>query len=83
MVIFVEKGANHRFSHPDLLERFGNSFNMKRLVAVARPIIQIKVSSWASYFVSKKGATMFPSGVVLQTLLSGDQPLEEVTRWRT
>ena len=43
-----------------------------------RPTIQIKVSSWVCYFVSKKGGTMFPSGVVLQTL-SGDQPLELVS----
>lgn len=44
-----------------------------------RPIVQIKVSSWVCYFVSKKGGTIFPSGVVLQTLLPGDQFLELVS----
>ena len=43
IVIFVEKRVNHRFSHPNLLERFGNLFNMKRLAAVA-PALDVRLS---------------------------------------
>ena len=61
IVIFVEKRVNHRFSHPNLLERFGTSFNMKRLAAVA-PALDVRLSKSRCHL---GFVTSFPKKVVL------------------